>query len=216
MIVTDEKPHILNLINESNNILILPSKNRGEDALYSAVALALLIKRQGKEVSILHEGDLPQELVNYKDLVSIKGKFDQRSLIISVDYNNTPIEKVNYLVEDGVLNFFVTPIPQNFDINRVSFGKSGLKNDLFIVVGATSLEELGSLYDENSSEFKKVPILNIDNIDETIQYGTVNVIDASFDSLSEMILNKIVQWGLKIDKELANILLEGIRKNIVP
>ena len=210
MLISDDKKHVLDLINGAERILIIPSPKKGVDALSASVALGLIAKQLGKEVSLVYKGDTPAVFTKYKDIINIKDNLEAKSLIIAINYKDTPIEKINYSVENEVLNLVVTPVLSNFDLNRVSYSKTGTRIDLAIIVGASSLDDLGAIYSQNYEEFRKMPTLNINNSDEGSQFGTINVIEPEFDSLTEMLFNKLALWGLKLNKDVAEVLLFGL------
>jgi len=211
MLISDDKKHVLDLINGAERILIIPSPKKGVDSLSAAIALGLIAKQLNKEISLVYQGDTPEFFIKYKDIINIKDSLEAKSLIIAINYKDTPVEKINYSVENEVLNLVVTPVPSNFDLNRVSYSKTGTRIDLAIIVGSSSLNDLGAIYSQNYEEFRKMPTLNINNSDEGSQFGTINVIEPEFESLTEMLFNKLALWGFKLNKDIAEVLLLGFR-----
>jgi len=210
MLISNDKNQVTELIERADNCLILPSPLKGADALGAAVGLGLLVKSLGKEATILYSKEVPAEFTKFKSTLHIKKEVDPENLVISIDYRNTPIEKINYAIENEVLNLVVTPVPQDFDLNRVSFKDSGAKYDLMITIGADAWSNFGNFFHQKEEDISKTPILNIDNSEGNKVYGTINVIEPSYGSISEMLLNKLPIWGFRMDRETAKALLSGI------
>ena len=212
MLISDDKKHILDLIESAQKTLVIPVASKEKDSLSAALAISFIIKDLSKEVSILYPYDIPSEFKEFENLVDIKKEFDQKSLVVGINYKDTPVEKINYYIKDDTLNLVVTPVPSNFDLSRVSFTKTGTKYDLIIVIGAKDLGELGNIYYENIDDFKKPPVLNISNGDISENYGTININDPAFDSLTELMYNKLALWGFKPNKNAAKALLIGFKQ----
>ncbi len=58
---------------------------------------------------------------------------------------------------------------------------------MIFVIGADSLNELGSIYTQNQTLFTPGQIINIDNSQTNAQYGATNIVDSNASSVSEMI-----------------------------
>jgi len=211
MLVSDDKKHVLDLIESAQKVLVIPDTREGSDALSAALAISFVIKDLAKEVSLLYPKEFPEEFKEFENLLEIKKEFDQKSLVVGINYKNTPIEKINYYIKDETLNLVVTPVPSNFDLGRVNFNKTGEKYDLIIVIGAKNLADLGNYYYENTEDFRKTPVLSIDNRDETDNFGTININEPSFDSLTELMYNKLASWDFRPNKNSAKALLLGLQ-----
>jgi len=211
----DKTNQILRLIEEARNIVILPSKVAGIDSFSSAVGLYYMLKAEGKEVTMLYSGMVPENFGNIDD-VNIADNSSARELVVSVDYSNTAATKVNYSTENDVLRFSLSPVERDFDLSRVKSEIRGYDFDLIITVGAPSREELGRLLEDVGGGFGGVDILNIDNSERNQRYGNINVVDPSFDSISLLVLNQAIKWELVVSSKVAEALLKGIsnRKGI--
>lgn len=207
----DKTNQILRLIEEARNIVILPSKVAGIDSFSSAVGLYYMLKAEGKEVTMLYSGMVPENFGNIDD-VNIADNSSARELVVSVDYSNTAATKVNYSTENDVLRFSLSPVERDFDLSRVKSEIRGYDFDLIITVGAPSREELGRLLEDVGGGFGGVDILNIDNSERNQRYGNINVVDPSFDSISLLVLNQAIKWELVVSSKVAEALLKGISK----
>lgn len=207
----DKTNQILRLIEEARNIVILPSKVAGIDSFSSAVGLYYMLKAEGKEVTILYPGMIPENFGNIDD-VNIADNSSARELVVSVDYSNTAATKVNYSTENDVLRFSLSPVERDFDLSRVKSEIKGYDFDLIITVGAPSREDLGRLLEDVGGSFGGVDILNIDNSERNQRYGNINVVEPGFDSISLLVLNHAIKWELVVSSKVAEALLKGISK----
>jgi len=207
----DKTNQILRLIEEAGSIAILPSKTAGIDSFSSAVGLYYMLKDEGKNVSIIYQGAIPEDFGSVDD-VEISNSSSSRELLVSVDYSGTSASKVNYSTENDVLHFSISPIDRDFDLSRVKSEIKGFDYDLIITLGAPSRNDLGKLLEDVGGGFGGVDILNIDNSERNQRFGNINVVDPSFDSISLLVLNHALKWNLVVSPRAAEALLKGISR----
>lgn len=207
----DKTNQILRLIEEAGSIAILPSKTAGIDSFSSAVGLYYMLKEEGKNVSIIYQGAIPEDFGSVDD-VEISNSSSSRELLVSVDYSGTSASKVNYSTENDVLHFSISPIDRDFDLSRVKSEIKGFDYDLIITLGAPSRNDLGKLLEDVGGGFGGVDILNIDNSERNQRFGNINVVDPSFDSISLLVLNHALKWNLVVSSRAAEALLKGISR----
>jgi nanoRNase/pAp phosphatase (c-di-AMP/oligoRNAs hydrolase) len=207
----DKTNQILRLIEEAGSIAILPSKTAGIDSFSSAVGLYYMLKDEGKNVSIIYQGAIPEDFGSVDD-VEISNSSSSRELLVSVDYSGTSASKVNYSTENDVLHFSISPIDRDFDLSRVKSEIKGFDYDLIITIGAPSRNDLGKLLEDVGGGFGGVDILNIDNSERNQRFGNINVVDPSFDSMSLLVLNHALKWNLVVSSKAAEALLKGISR----
>ena len=207
----DKTNQILRLIEEAGSIAILPSKTAGIDSFSSAVGLYYMLKDEGKNVSIIYQGAIPEDFGSVDD-VEISNSSSSRELLVSVDYSGTSASKVNYSTENDVLHFSISPIDRDFDLSRVKSEIKGFDYDLIITLGAPSRNDLGKLLEDVGGGFGGVDILNIDNSERNQRFGNINVVDPSFDSISLLVLNHALKWNLAVSSRAAEALLKGISR----
>jgi nanoRNase/pAp phosphatase (c-di-AMP/oligoRNAs hydrolase) len=207
---TEKTNQITQAISNAKNIAIFPSKIGEVDAFAAGVGLYHVLKTAEKPVSFIYPGKLPEkceDLIKDEEITSDVG---DRELVVAIDYKNTPASKVHYSTENDILYLSLSPIPRDFDMQRIKAGIKGLNFDLIITIGAQLPEDLGATYKDLESEFKQSKILNLDNTDRNQRFGTLNVVDASEESLSMLVLDKTREWDLKLNKRAAKALLTGI------
>jgi len=212
-----EKNKIAALINEAENIAIIPSKVAGMDAFGAGVALYFMLKESDKNVSFVYSGKTPEKdkkLIKKEAITQDTGK---RSLLVSINYSGTDASKVNYSTEDDTLHLTVSPVPGDFDKERRIVSKIvGHDFDLIFVLGAQRLSDLGSTYKNLDSSSKSSKIINIDNTELNEGFGFVNVINNKINSVSQLVMEKVSLWSLNISERAAKALLEGIIASETP
>jgi phosphoesterase RecJ-like protein len=134
-----------------------------------------------------------------------------RKFVISLDISQTKVNKIKYAIEDKKLNFIVSPENGWFKPEDISTSDSGFKYDLIISIGATDLESLGQIYDNNIEFFYKTSIINIDCQAGNEEFGQINLIDINSAAISESLFNLIPEEKNDlIDEDIATCFLTGI------
>lgn len=211
------KNKIAALIEEADNIAVMPSKVAGMDAFGAGVALYFMLKDFQKNVSFIYSGKTPEKdrkLIKDEEITQDIGK---RSLLVSIDYSDTNASKVNYSTEDDVLYLTINPIPEDFEKDlKVKSKIVGFDFDLIFVLGAQRLSDLGTTYKKLDSASKSSKIVNVDNTELNERFGFVNVIDNKINSVSQLVMEKVSSWELSISEKAAKALLEGIIASETP
>lgn len=82
--------------------------------------------------------------------------------------------------------------------------------DLFFVADCGDIDRIGRLYTENRERFERTPVLNLDHHDSNTMFGTVNYVDVTAASSSELAYYLLQKLEVDIDPEIATDLLTGI------
>lgn len=207
------------LIPAKNIWILLPSLTT-IDKVASGLSLMLALEKQGKQVAIVTEDTLRVSHSNLFGVGNIKntlpaGCGDNFVLTLSgvVDQNGLipSLEKLDWYPENGNLNLVFHVVPgQKFVPTNIASGNQGSNVDLIMVLGASSLTELGNIYSQNSAQIHKFPIVNIDNSANNTSFGQYNVVDPGASSLSEMVLNIFPSLNITPDGDIASNLMAGI------
>ena len=211
----------LNLVKEAKNILISFSTDWDGDAISSSLALALYLKKIGKNVEIGAEKDgrlsnFGTPLNSFKFLPSfseIKTSLENLlKFVVSIDLKNATVSQIKYTIDNNYLNFIISPKSGFFKSEDIRSSMEGFKYDLIITIASHDLESLGRIYDNNIDFFYKTNIINVDNNPENEDFGQINLIDLSAVSCSEIIYNIIESEDKThlIDEDIATCLLAGI------
>ncbi len=209
-----------NLIEKSNSILITFPIDWNGDAISSSLALALYLKKIGKNVEIGAEKmkndnnfKIPTDSFKFlPEFNEIKSSLENlMKFIVSVDLKNKSVSQIKYTIDSDKLDFIISPKDGFFSSGDIKSSMSGFKYDLIITLNCHDLESLGRIYDNNIDFFYKTTIINIDHSPENEEFGQLNLIDLNAVSVTEIIYNIISEHQKeKIDADIATCLLTGI------
>ncbi len=216
------------LIDKSENILVLVPEDASGDAFGAAAGIGAFLENSGKEVSLAGSGIepiarpfgflKPPEHI----LPSISGV---REFILSFNTKRNDIVSVRTERGDDEYRIFITPEKGSIDPRDFSFVPAKFSFDLVIAVGAPDKESLGKIFETNPDIFYEVPVITFDHHAENDRFGQVNIVDVTASSTSEIataVLEKLD--GKNIDARVAGLLLAGIvlgtesfqKKNLSP
>lgn len=203
---------ISNLIDGAKHIAIVPSKISGTDAFSAAVGMYYMLLDKEKRVSFIYPGKLPELFQDFKllDPSQIKADTSSRSLMVSIDYSETPAASVRYSNDDNVLHLEISPISKDFDLDRVKASVAGFDFDLVITFGVQSLDDLGYIYKNLEKEFSEAKIINVDNSSMNSKFGRINLVDTAKDNLSLVVFDLAVGLNMTPDVKSAKALLVGM------
>lgn len=209
---------IVNIIERSQKILVLPSSPPDGDSIGSALALYEVLKKLGKEVTVVCADSVPDVLRFLPNNEIIRDKFNpSQDFIVTLDCSQNEVDNIRYNVEKDKVNLIITPKNGTFASQDVSFHYGPSKFDLIVTVDTATVDQLGVIYQGNVDFFYNTPLINIDHHASNEYFGTVNLIDVTAASATE-ILFKVIQSLEKsldkeaalIDEDIATLLLAGI------
>lgn len=190
-------------------VIVVPT-NPSVDAIAASTSLYLALNKMGKTVSIASSQKVSSDLVGSDKIQNIIGAGGD-SLMISFPYLDGAIDKVDYNIQGQSFNLVVTPRPghQKLNPNQVNFSYTGGLIDAIFVIDAPTLNSLGTIYTDNQNQFNGKDIINIDRHLTNAYYGTVNYINKTISSISELVLTIIQTLGVEIDRDIATNLYAG-------
>lgn len=209
----NQEQQIFEQIKKANNILITFKKTWSGDAVASALAIFLFLKKLDKNAAIAAEkldgGNSFSFLPAHGE---IKHEIDNlRKFIISLDITNTKVEQIKYKIEDNALNFIIAPKDGFFTHEDISSHAGGFQYDLIITLDTPDLESLGRIYDCDTEFFYKTPIINIDRHSGNEEYGQINFIELTAVATAEILFSLFESYSRElIDENIATCLLAGI------
>jgi len=197
----------------AQSVLVVAPKNPNLDKIAASLALFLSLKKAGKSVVVACPDEMTVEFSPLVGVDKIAQQLGGKNLIISFDYIEDSIEKVSYNIEDNKFNLLIRPktgFPP-LSADKVNYSYSG-GADLIFVIGAQSLEDLGSLYAQESKLYSQNSVVNIDVNAKNTQFGKINLTDPTTSSCSEIIASLISSLKLPIDQDIASNLLLGMEE----
>ncbi len=209
--VQNDESSVALTLNKLNSFSILIPSKINLDLVAASTSLYLALIKLGKSTSLSCEVKVEENLKG-ADKFSSTIVNDGENLIISFPYQEGSIDKVDYNINNGSFNLVIVPregFPK-ITPNQVSFSYTGNNVDGLIIIGSPTLQSLGSLYTNNKELFTGRELINIDLHFTNNQFGTVNYINKSSASLSEMVFKIIKQLKIEVDKDIATNLYTGI------
>lgn len=208
---TNTLNRIIEILNKGNSGVILIPQNPTVDSVAAATSLYLGLNKAGKNVSLASSNKVDFDLVaadKFKNIIAAEGD----SLMISFPYTDGSIDKVDYNIKGENFNLIITPRPgyPKLNPNQVKFSYTGGSIDFFIIIDAPTLNSLGEIYTDNQNLFAGKDIINIDRHLTNAYFGTVNFVDKTISSISELILKILQTLKIEIDKDMATNLYAGI------
>ncbi len=207
---------IINLIDKSNNILLLTHAKADCDGIGAMLSAYLVLKNLGKEVTAVTSDPAPENLAFLPSINIVQNALiASKDFIITLDVTKTPLSKIKYNLEDNRVNIIITPKSGGFSKEDVTFAQGGVKYDLIISLDAGSFEHLGPIYDQNSEMFFETPVVNIDHHASNTDFGKVNMVDVVASSTTEVLFTILEAMEKRYNKRLvtediATLLLAGI------
>lgn len=209
----NQNQQIFEQIKKANNIVITFNKLWNGDAVASALAMYLILKKMDKNVDIVAEQlDHGKSFRFLPAFGKISNCFDNlRKFVISLNTSNAKVEKIKYHAEADSLNFIISPKEGFFTKDDITTHAGSFKYDLIITLDTPDLESLGTIYDNDTEFFYQVPIVNIDHHAENEEYGQINNVQITAIATSEILFNLITEYSRDlIDEDIATCLLAGI------
>jgi len=199
------------ILKDAEKALVLLPPEPSEDQVIGALSLHLSLKESGKTSQI---GCATAIEVNPKilEVENISDTIGSRNLIISFNYNEDHLEKVDYDVRNDGRFYLVikpkegAPVPE---AANVKFSYSGAEADLVIVLGINSLEELGSIYSEEKTFLDEANILSL-NISPRPSSFTDKQLHQFLPSYSELVALLLESSGVTPSQSAASNLIFGI------
>jgi phosphoesterase RecJ-like protein len=208
-----EDQQIFDQIEKAKKILITFRRDYTGDAVASALALYLFLKKMDKQVAVAADGFAPPHVFSFLPHISkvqSEIKTDHR-FVISLDTTRAAAKEISYQIKDGKLEFIITPKDGLFRPEEVSAQMENHSYDLTIVISSPDLESLGKIYHHNTDFFFNTPIINIDHHPHNEEFGQINKVKITAISTTEILFELFNNYAAEIiDSELATYLLTGI------
>lgn len=182
------------LLDPASSIIVILPPDPSPDIVSSGISLYLSLKQSGKKIQIgcgseVHVGE------KIKGSQEISDTIGDQNLVISFDYQEENLEKVDYdVLPNGKFCLMIkpkagAPVP---DISNVKYSYSGASADLVITFGVNSLEELGKIYAEEKKFLDSVKILSLNNSPRPASFTphNLNLPAGSFAELVSTLLEK--------------------------
>jgi len=209
----NETQQVTEAIKKSHHILITFRKDFTIDAVASALALYLVLKKQEKLVDIIcSDFKLPDSLKFLPTTKNIKDNFSTlQKFVINLDTTKNKVDEFSYDLKKDKLKIYITPKSGSFEQKNIKAESSEYKYDLVIALDTPDLESLGKIYRNFTEFFYNTSIINIDHKAENEHFGQINLTNMNAVATAEILFNLINEIDRNlIDSEVATCLMTGL------
>lgn len=206
------KQQIFEMVKKSENPLILIPQNPEGDAIASALALFLVLKKLDKNPQVACSTALAEKFLFLPEQKSIIHNISNDCLYtLSLNVGENNIKELSYEQLGSVLNIYFSTQANSVKEKSLTLEPVKSSYDLLIILGSPDLESLGRLYFENTDIFFKTPTINIDHHASNEYFGTVNLVDVVSSSTSEIVAGILEALsGEPAAEKIATLILAGI------
>lgn len=203
-------------IRTSQKILLLTHVGPDGDALGSLLALYMVLKDLGKEVTAVVSDPVSASLKFLPKVEELVKDFSSiRDFVITVDTSKVKVDKLGYkqVPQENKLNIVITPLGGTFSEGDISCSHGSNKFDLIIVLDSPDLDRLGPLLENQNTLFYETPVINIDHHAGNDFFGKINWVDLTATSTAEILVSLIESLSREkslLTEDVATALLTGI------
>jgi len=204
-------PRVNDLVTKGTSGIIMLPGNPTIDAVAGATALYLGLLKLGKNVSIACATKVQSDMVG-ADKIQATLSVGGDNLVVSFPYSDGAIDKIDYNIQGEKFNLVIAPRAGFPKLNpsQVQYSYTGGSFDFIITIDTPNLNGLGTIYTENQTQFQGKEIINIDRHLTNAFFGTVNFVNKTSSSTSELVLKVLKELQIELDKDIATNLYAGI------
>ena len=176
-------------LDTAKEILVLLPQNPGPDSIAASLSLYLAIENSGKQAYIACGTPIDFSQYPLRKTDRISQKIGNKNLVVSLKVDNRDsIDKVSYNLDEQtkIFNLIITPkkgaAPLSSD--SVSYSMAGAQADLIFIVGASTFDDLGSLYAAEPALFTDTTTVAINRM-EPIPFATHHLANPKSSSIAE-------------------------------
>jgi nanoRNase/pAp phosphatase (c-di-AMP/oligoRNAs hydrolase) len=204
---------ILEYWNKAEKVLIALPENPTVDKVCAALALRQVIKKMQKQADIVcPTSPIPGSWDFLTEPLEIKPKpADQDVLVISLSTAAAKLDELSYQSEESAVKIFLKPKGGMFSPNDIEVSVGGSAYDLVVTLGVQNLEALAEVYQSSPQLFFSAPKINLDINPANEYFGTINLIEVTASSVSELMTRLVdnLEPGI-MDENIATVLMAGI------
>ena len=197
---------IKNLVDASKSALVVVP-TLSIDAVGAALALALTLKKQGKEVKVFCPQKTDQNYQKLSGLELLVDSYTNSDLIVSLDYPIDQIEAVSYNDDGGHLNLVVKTKSgaSKVETKQILINNSGSTADVCFMLGDESVMDTAAASMVNQGNWI---LITPAQVSKAWAKATIFDPDAPFSEIFTFLLPML---GLNLDMDSGKDLLIGLR-----
>ena len=203
-------------LDEAKSVAVLLPPEPTTDMVASALGLFLSLKEAGKSIQIGCGSPIKVENADLFGVDQIKNSIGNQNLIISFDFKEENLKKVDYDVdENGKFMLLIQPQPgcEPPDTSSINYSYSGASADLVFVFGITALEELGKVYADEKAFLDHAKTVSLSLSGKPSSFAAIALHSPAVGSLAEIVTFLLKSAEIKPPADAANNLLSVISEN---
>ncbi len=203
---------IKELLEKSQDVLIVTHEHPTADSMGSTLALYLGLTGLGKRVTVACPDPMIVEHSSFVGANKVITSLGKKNFVISLDYVDGSIEKVSYNIEGDKFNLVIEPRP-GFDIfnqDKVHYSYAGSNAQVIFTVDTIHLGGLKKLFDEDKELYATKPVVNVDRHPNNAHYGHTNMVDPQASSTAEVVAYLLNGLGVALTPDIATNLLNAV------
>lgn len=205
----DQTQQLIQRLKEAKNVLVTVSRNPSVDQLAAAIGLTIAFNHLDKHATAVYSGATPSTLQFLRPEDTLEKTTDSlRDFIIALDKSKA--DKLRYKVEDQVVRIFITPYHTAISEADLDFSQGDFNVDVVIALGVNTQQDIDEAVQAHGRILHDATVAVLSTEGQP-ELGTLNVVDTTASSLSEMALTLVEGLSKKVlDTQIATALLTGI------
>ncbi len=200
-------------LGRSRQVLIALPQHPNVDQLAAAAGLLGVCAKLGKPADAVAHGFTDAGAHPYLPRISrVRGTLPPlTTMLIRLPVTDVPLHDLSYRLHEGHLEIAIAPKQGGWRPEDVRVETSAFKYDLIVTLGSQDLESLGPVYTAHPDAFFRVPTVNIDQDPANEHFGTMNFVDLTASSVTEVLYRLLKDHDRSLlDEETATALLAGM------
>lgn len=183
-------------LEKHQRILVALPEHPTVDSVAAGLALQTALVALGKTAKVVTTGSVPVR-ARFLSGASDIGPLDLGAvgLVISLDTTKAKLAELSYDTAQDKTTIYLKAKDGLFSAGDVAVALSAPPFDVIVLVGVEAPEQLGDTFTEHAELFYTLPRLNIDVSPRNENYGTVNFVQVTTSSLSELMYRVLVSLG---------------------
>lgn len=202
----------VDFLRNAQTVGVVVQPNANIDKVATAIALYKMLELQGKTVSLISSLPLPETTAFLNEgIIPTSTLGGDASLELVVSTKSAKLDQLSYQIEDDGIHIFLHPREGLFKEGDVHTRESSAPLDALVLIGVSTPEDLGAVYQQHADQFFNTPKIVFDISPDNTYFGTVNVVDVTASSLGELVTDALFslesEW---IRDDVATALLAAI------
>ena len=203
----------LQTITRSERVLVCAAAHGGTDSLSASLGLFLALKKRGVVCDLYVPNIIARKRLTFLEgIASAHAQLPSlRACVLELDLTHTKAADITYETLDTKLRVTITPKEGGWNKDSIQALPAKPTYDLIIAIGAPNHTHLHELFTHHAELLHTTPLINIDCSIDNEQYASINLVDITKATSSEIVLQLLESIDPHlITESVASALLAGI------